>query len=654
MALSFLTGAGSSNSAKFFDIRLDDEYIVFRGNEEEAASAHLRGKLVLCLSERLTTKHIRLTLTGVSKVANRNSTSSSKKSAKERTFFEKTWTFRDAGKNKTETLEADNYEYPFDIVLEGSLPESVEGLSDSFVMYRFKAEIGRRISKDIVIRKPLRIIRTLDSSALELAHAMTVANVWPNKIEYSISTPSKAVIYGTSVSVEFRLVSLLKGLKIGNITTQVVETQEFNLNPEAVSTFLNHHRTSRVVADDEYTVPEDPEILDEEAEGYKFSRHLELPKSLTKCMQDAETRGIKIRHKLKFNVLLHNPDDHTSELRATLPVSLYISPSLALNENNELVDQTPVAARRAIETDISHAVPPLYRDHQLDQMYSDVDFSGYSTPGNFSIPSTPFGSHSRNLSSENLSSLDTVMPGGTEVPSSSITSGDVSAAALRHRLQNLRSRPAPPTPESLPEPGPDSLRRPLATNSVHQGDYFSRGCSSRRSHSRSSPTRSRSVTPGQDRSSLVSEDNFSRRTSDEDYITMPTGTQTPGPQYLEVEYLSRIPSYSTAVRASARTPYSGSDLPTYDAATSLSASPNAASVLAEQASSSRGRGPIAGIPGPGTSSPRGGSLLFTTGNPHEPGRTGRNGMSGNMHERTMGEIQDEERRLRLMQARGRG
>ncbi len=110
--------------------------------------------------------------------SNRNgtSTSSSKKSAKERTFFGKTWTFRDCGKSKTETLKADNYEYPFDIVLEGSLPESVEGLSDAFVIYRFKAEIGRRMSKDIVVRKPLRIIRTLDSSALELAHAMVRTN----------------------------------------------------------------------------------------------------------------------------------------------------------------------------------------------------------------------------------------------------------------------------------------------------------------------------------------------------------------------------------------------------------------------------------------------------------------------------------------------
>jgi arrestin-related trafficking adapter 4/5/7 len=49
--------------------RLDDDYIVFRGNEEEAASAHLRGKLILCLAEPLTIKYIRLTLTGLSKIA---------------------------------------------------------------------------------------------------------------------------------------------------------------------------------------------------------------------------------------------------------------------------------------------------------------------------------------------------------------------------------------------------------------------------------------------------------------------------------------------------------------------------------------------------------------------------------------------------------
>lgn len=101
-----------------------------------------------------------------------SSSAGARKPWRERAFYEKTWTFREAPKGKTEILPADNYEFPFDVVLEGSLPESIEGLSDTWIAYRFKAEIGRKYAKDIVVRKPLRIIRTLDPSALELSHVM--------------------------------------------------------------------------------------------------------------------------------------------------------------------------------------------------------------------------------------------------------------------------------------------------------------------------------------------------------------------------------------------------------------------------------------------------------------------------------------------------
>src|SRR5271170_771878 len=91
MALSFLSGSGSGSSVKFFDIRcvarkaascllwtrdanlqfllrLDENYIVFRGNEHESASAHLTGTLVFCVTEPLTIKHVRLTLSGISRI----------------------------------------------------------------------------------------------------------------------------------------------------------------------------------------------------------------------------------------------------------------------------------------------------------------------------------------------------------------------------------------------------------------------------------------------------------------------------------------------------------------------------------------------------------------------------------------------------------
>ena len=68
MALKFLSGHGgsSANTAiKYFDVRLDNDYIVFRGSEDEAASAQLAGSVVLCLTEPLNISHVQLTLSGI-------------------------------------------------------------------------------------------------------------------------------------------------------------------------------------------------------------------------------------------------------------------------------------------------------------------------------------------------------------------------------------------------------------------------------------------------------------------------------------------------------------------------------------------------------------------------------------------------------------
>ena len=59
------------------------------------------------------------------------------------------------------------------MILPGSTPESVEGLTDTWLVYRMKATIERGIlQQNSVARKQVRVIRTLDTGALELAHAM--------------------------------------------------------------------------------------------------------------------------------------------------------------------------------------------------------------------------------------------------------------------------------------------------------------------------------------------------------------------------------------------------------------------------------------------------------------------------------------------------
>ena len=322
----------------------------------------------------------------------------------------------------------------------------------------------------------------------------------------------------------------------------------------------------------------DPDILDEQAEGYQFSRYLELPKTLKSCVQDAEIHGIKIRHKLKFNVALHNPDGHISELRATLPISLFISPSIAINENNDLVDQSPVASRQALENDVTNSAPPLYGQHQFDQYYSEMDHAGYRTPGNFSTPGTPFGSQSRNMSSENLSSSagqgrrqSMFEPSQTHTQQ---VNGDVSPAALQHRLQNLRvsgsglaHSPLVNEDHRSDQIGSNSLRH----SSNATADYFnSEANGTPLPHSQLiSPDPSPGVHAGEYVPNAIPNGHLSRDGSTD--LSRPNsgedqGAHTPIPHYHEIEDLARIPSYSTAVRTPARTPYSGPDLPSYGAA----------------------------------------------------------------------------------------
>ena len=462
-------------------------------------------------------------------------------------------------------------------------------------------------------------------------------NIWPNKIEYSISIPNKAVAFGSFVQVDFKLISLLKGLVIGNVSTQLREEQEFVVDPEWGISAINDGitKSDRVIGTDLYKVDaeQDEQVIDEVAEGYQFSRYLELPKSLNKCLQDCNVKGIKIRHKVKFNVQLHNPDGHVSELRANLPVSLYISPSLPINENNDLVDQTPQARRAAIANDLANAAPPVYGQHTLDVLYSDV--SGYRTPGTtVSTPGTPY-LHSRHASSDNLANL------------SNMTNGSyVSPVALQTRLQSLRVGDSniqdlvgneDSEIQSLGIPGEVRLRRDSSSATNPDDHLQSHEAPNENTNPLISPNAfgaqsgEPSHTPSYPSSDLVS-----RRTSSEEEGQI-SGTRTPHAQYDHMEDLARVPSYSTAVKTPA--PRKAFDqlgsLPTYGAAVTRPSPP----ALAEP--------PTAHIR---TSTRLSGRVMVSS----QPPDSSINGPPMNsLSHRSLNSIQDEERRLRMLQNRGR-
>ncbi|KAG7191753.1 uncharacterized protein KQ657_002889 [Scheffersomyces spartinae] len=343
-----------------------------------------------------------------------------------------------------------NYEFPFSAILPGSMPESVEGLPGANVVYKIEAIIDRgKFLKLIIAKKHVRVVRTLTTDAVELTETVAVDNTWPKKVEYSLNVPAKAIAIGGGTPVSFMLVPMLKGLRLGDIKIQMVELYSYmGIFPPPVN-------GERIVSEKFIPKPneDDPNFM---MDRWEVDTFLKVPASLSKCTQDCDISvHMKVRHKIKFVIGLINPDDHVSELRASLPVQLFISPFLTVTArheddnasiNNEQHgaggDQEEVIFTRdshnfsglsldrlavggtggneeeggAPHPSSSHTslngfvAPPLYEKHIYDRLWNDISpietplASGYVSPQR-SILSEQLGGIDGALLKENLRQL---------------------------------------------------------------------------------------------------------------------------------------------------------------------------------------------------------------------------------------------------------
>ena len=74
------------------------------------------------------------------------------------------------------TLPQGNYEFPFSLILPGSLTESLEGIDNAAVVYRLQATVERPKSADLICMKHLRVVRTLSPDAVELSESTAIDN----------------------------------------------------------------------------------------------------------------------------------------------------------------------------------------------------------------------------------------------------------------------------------------------------------------------------------------------------------------------------------------------------------------------------------------------------------------------------------------------
>lgn len=203
---------------------------------------------------------------------------------------------------------------------------------------------------------------------------------------------------------------------------------------------------------------------------------------------------------------------------------------MPLDEDGNLVHQAPTETATPAQR-MAGIAPPGYGEHILDQLYEDVDlngsYSGLQTPAIQSGVNTPFYTLSRAGSAENLHAMTGMQA--------------VHPAALSSRLQDVSLDPS---------------NRNNSYNSLSGAAYTDGATTPHSAHP-----------PHADHYSPPTSASLSRSHSGENQ----SGINTP--EHVELEDLSRVPSYTTAVKTPIR-PISmieGTTLPDYNSAVSASA-----------------------------------------------------------------------------------
>ncbi|XDT27478.1 Arrestin (or S-antigen), C-terminal domain [Nakaseomyces glabratus] len=380
----------SPDQELLFDIQVDNDrdggVVLLKGCPDEAASVLLSGNIMLSVKEPIRIKNLSLKLCGKLKLRLPD-TNNKRERYYRKVFFEHEWnsfdihgcttsSYNSIGPNgslvhganddqnktmkslvcrgaksttslhnmafdstssKYYTLIKGNYELPFNIVLPGTLPESIEGIPGVLLTYNLIANLEQtNPTATILCQKHLRVIRTLSADAVELSESVLFTNTWPKKVEYSISVPTKAVAIGSTTPVNILLVPLLKGLKLGSIRMTLIEKYSYGSKSDPKQVEKERKVTQMKIRNPLKELARNVNFQDDEdnsefKDSWDLQAYLKIPPDLMKCSPDCFTlERIKCRHQIKVVASLINPDNHISELRATLSIQLYVSPYIEL------------------------------------------------------------------------------------------------------------------------------------------------------------------------------------------------------------------------------------------------------------------------------------------------------------------------------------
>ncbi|CAG8806106.1 6684_t:CDS:2, partial [Gigaspora rosea] len=292
-----------------FKILVEQETITMHGTPQESAGNVLRGRLLLALSEVTKIKSIKLTFQGKSKVV-WHGDSTSRFQSEEKTLIEHEWVFLE--QKKYHLLAPGNYNWGFELVLPGSLPETIAGCEHGSIEYRLKAIAERpSFALNLNARQNITLQRCSFLNS-EDALDTVVSNTWTDRVIYDFSVDSKTLTLGDEISLSMDIKPLNQSLRVREYSCTFNECVSYNVgtNKRSISKTLNSVRGDNLHWN-EYL--------------WSDSLKIRIPQSKTICHYDSDNSIIQIAHELRLSIIFAVEENRLVELRATLPIIITLN-----------------------------------------------------------------------------------------------------------------------------------------------------------------------------------------------------------------------------------------------------------------------------------------------------------------------------------------
>ena len=247
------------------------------------------------------------------------------------------WSFLEGDKKHSHTLKEGRHVFPFQLRIGGSLPSSITTLESSgaSVSYRLRAQATRPgLNHNLQATVPVYIIRSLSQESLEYQQTLEIENTWPEKLMYSIMLPHKAWAAGDTLVALVKFSPLSKGTSIIRVASSLHETTSIYGRSGSQDHVRVVANVKQAIVNGRAVMPDgEPATVSQpgrsgpiEVDGTLHDNNdvvttltMPLPSTVT------PTHGVEpivVSHRVRWNIIIANPDGHTSELRCSLPVHI--------------------------------------------------------------------------------------------------------------------------------------------------------------------------------------------------------------------------------------------------------------------------------------------------------------------------------------------